>query len=296
MVDLPSPASADGQVRLDVAGPIATITIDREAKANALTWAMVGQLRDAVARCRESAQVRVVVITGAGTRAFCAGADLSGMADTADQSAMADTADQSGTPDTGKRRGGSAAAAEPDPVAVHEARGQLAALFVDLDELGKPTIARVQGYALAGGFGLAMACDIVVAADDAVFGAPEINVGLWPFMISVPLARALPPKIALELMMTGRRIDAREAAALGCVNKVVEPAELDAAITQLATTLSSKAPVAMRIGRTAFYDTLGLPARVALARLHPLLGVLANGDEAREGIEAFAQKRPPRWA
>ena len=123
--------------------------------------------------------MRVVVLTGAGDQAFCAGADLGGIAENA----------------------GAATA--------HEGRGLLADLFRDMWSLGKPIVARVRGYALAGGFGLACACDLIVAADDAVFGTPEINVGLWPYMITVPLLRSMPPKTALDLMMTGRRVDGR---------------------------------------------------------------------------------------
>lgn len=274
MAEPPHGATHRDAIELVVHESVATITINRADKANALTWSMVGELRDAVAKCRTDESVRAVVITGAGDRAFCAGADLNAMATTS--SAGAETA--------------------PDPTLVHEGRGQLAELFLDLDELGKPTIARVRGFALAGGFGLAMACDIVVAASDAIFGAPEINVGLWPFMISVPLLRSLPPKVALELMMTGRRIDALEAQRLGCINAVVEPDELDASVQSYTDLLVTKPPQAMRLGRTAFYDVLGVSARQALGRLHPLLSVVASGDEAREGIAAFAERRTPSWA
>ena len=148
--------------------------------------------------------MRVVVLTGAGDKAFCAGADLSGIAENA----------------------GAAAA--------HDGRGLLADLFRDMWSLGKPIVARVRGYALAGGFGLACACDLVVAADDAVFGTPEINVGLWPYMITVPLLRSMPPKTVLELMMTGRRVSADEGARIGFVHRVVPVAELDATVDALA--------------------------------------------------------------
>src|SRR5205085_11407610 len=134
--------------------------------------------RTAMARARSDESVRAVVLTGAGDKAFCAGADLGG--------------------------GGIADGAS----SAHEGRGLLADLFRDMWSLGKPIIARVRGYALAGGFGLACACDLIVASDDAVFGTPEINVGLWPYIISVPLLRSMPSKTALDLMMTGRRVTA----------------------------------------------------------------------------------------
>ncbi len=163
--------------------------------------------------------MRVVVLTGAGDKAFCAGADLGG--------------------------GGIADGA----ASAHESRGLLADLFRDMWELGKPVIARVRGYALAGGFGLACACDMIVASDDSVFGTPEINVGLWPYMITVPLLRSMPPKTVLELMMTGRRVPADEGARIGFVQRVVPVAELDATVDALAAELASKSPIIMRWGR-----------------------------------------------
>lgn len=248
----------------DVNGAVARLVINRPERRNALTWELVGGMRTALATADADPDVRVIVLSGAGDRAFCAGADLGGMA------------------------GG-------DSVALHEARGQLAGMFRDLWSIGTPTIASVRGFALAGGFGLALSCDFVVAADDAVFGAPEIDVGLWPFMITVPMVRSMPPKRALELMMTGRRVDASEAAAIGFVTSVVPAAELDAAVGALASTLATKPPGAMRIGRRAFYATVDLAADDALAQLHPLLGIVADGAEATEGMAAFHEKRPPSW-
>ena len=126
---------------------------------------------------------------------------------------------------------------------LHDGRGELADLFRDLYALGKPTIARVRGFALAGGFGLALACDLVVAADDAVFGTPEIGLGLWPHMITVPMLRSMAPKRALELMLTGRRVDAAEAERIGFVTRVVPVDELDDAVDELAAELASRSPL-----------------------------------------------------
>jgi enoyl-CoA hydratase/carnithine racemase len=245
-------------------GPVTTLVLNRPAQRNALTWDLVADLRDAVADARRDPRTRVVVLTGAGDRAFCAGADLGGMAGA-------------------------------DVVALHEARGRLAGLFTDLWSLGKPTIAAVRGYALAGGMGLALSCDLVLASDDAVFGTPEIDVGLWPYMITVPLVRSMAPKRALELMMTGRRVDASEAAAIGFATRVVAVDRLATAVDELAAVLATKPPQAMRMGRDSFYATLDLAAGDALAQLHALLGVTAASDEAAEGLAAFAEKRPPRW-
>jgi enoyl-CoA hydratase/carnithine racemase len=206
------------------------------------------------------------VLTGAGERAFCAGADLATMG---------------------------AGASFLD---LHEDRGQMAALFQDLWALGKPTIARVRGYALAGGFGLALACDLVIAASDAVFGTPEIDVGLWPLMITVPMLRSMPPKRALDLMLTGRRVAAEEAERIGFVTRVVAVADLDATVAELADVLAAKSPAVIRLGRDAFYRVVDEAADDALPYLHSLLTILASTDDAREGMAAFIEKRPPRWS
>src|SRR5689334_6075690 len=137
----------------EVADNVATLTINRPERRNALSWDVIAQMRDRLAEAKADASVRVVVITGSGDKAFCAGADLGGMADGASFAEL------------------------------HEGRGGLKELFKDFYALGKPTIAKVHGYALAGGFGLALVCDLVIAADNAVFGTPEIDVGLWPYMI-----------------------------------------------------------------------------------------------------------------
>ena len=247
------------------AGGVTTLTLNRPERRNALSWDVITGLRVAVAEAKADAAVRAVVITGAGEKACCAGADLSGMAD-------------------------NASFAE-----VHDARGELARLFMDLYELGKPTIARVRGFCLAGGFGLALACDLVIAADDATFATPEINVGLWPYMITVPLTRSMPPKKALELMMTGRRIDAAEADALGLLTRVVAVDQLDPTVAELAATLASKSPSVMKMGRDSFYSVWGRGAAESLAQLHPLLTLNTSLEDAAEGITAFLEKRPPEW-
>jgi enoyl-CoA hydratase/carnithine racemase len=142
---------------------------------------------------------------------------------------------------------------------------------------------------------LALSCDLVIASDDSQFGTPEVDVGLWPYMITVPLTRSMPPKKALELMMTGRRVSADEGLRLGFLNQVVPPGELDAAVDGLAKTLAGKSPAVMKLGRDAFYTVLDEAAEPALAYLHAMLSLHTQIDDAREGIAAFAEKRPPRW-
>ena len=258
---------AGGQVlyEADKTARVATLTINRPERRNALSWDVVRGLREGIATAKSDPAVRVLVLTGGGEKAFSAGADL------------------------GSMQG-------QDAVAMHADRGELAGLFEDLWTLGKPTVARVRGYALAGGFAVAVACDLVVAADDAIFGAPEIDVGLWPFMAMIPFVRSMPPKVALELMLTGRRVDAAEAARLGFTTKVVPVDRLDDEVADLVSVLAAKAPEAIRMGLTSFHVALDLGAHEALAMLHPLLSVAASGEEAREGIAAFTEKRQPSWA
>lgn len=260
-----SPSVSGDELLLEVVDGVATLTINRPERRNALSWAVISGLRDVVGRLRDDPSVRVVVLTGAGDRAFCAGADLTGMRD------------------------------DDGYAAVHDARGELARLFDDLWTLGKPTIARVRGFCLAGGFGLALSCDLVVAADDAVFGTPEIDVGLWPYMITVPLCRSMAPKKVLELMMTGRRIDAAEADRLGILSRLVPSEGLDAAVAELAGTLAAKSPSVMRLGRDSFYAVWDMAAVDALRLLHPMLTVTTELEDAAEGIAAFVEKRPPHW-
>jgi enoyl-CoA hydratase/carnithine racemase len=255
---------AEGEVLYQVAGGVARLTINRPERRNALSWEVVEAIRARMADARTDPDVAVVVITGAGDKAFCAGADLTGMAG-------------------------------DSWFELHQARGQMAGLFEDFWTLGKPTVARVQGYALAGGFGLALSCDLVVCSDDSVFGTPEINVGLWPYMITVPLCRSMPPKKALELMMTGRRVGATEAERIGFVNRVVPPDQLDEAVDELASSLAGKSPAIVKLGRDSFYNVWDLAAREALPYLHAMLTVTTETADAREGIAAFTEKRPPRW-
>ena len=256
---------AGDEVLYGVADGVATVTINRPDRRNSISWGVVEGIRQRVTQAKADPAVRVLVITGAGEKAFSAGADLSGMA---------------------------AGASYLD---LHEGRGQMAALFLDLWSLGKPTIARVRGYALAGGFGLALSCDFVICSSDSQFGTPEIDVGLWPYMITVPLMRSMPPKKALELMLTGRRVGPEEAERIGFVNRVVAVDELDAAVAELGAALAAKPPATMKLGRDSFYSVWDLAAREALAQLHPLLTITTMTDDAREGIAAFAEKRPPVW-
>jgi enoyl-CoA hydratase/carnithine racemase len=253
------------EVLYDTAAGVARVTINRPERRNAMSFGVMHGLREAMARAGRDDEVKVVVLTGAGDKAFCAGADLGG--------------------------GGIASSGAE----AHEGRGLLADLFRDMWSLGKPVIARVRGYALAGGFGLACACDMIVASDDAQFGTPEINIGLWPYMITVPLLRSMPPKTALDLMMTGRRVSAEEGKAIGFVQRVVRVDELDAAVDEIAGNLASKSPLIMKWGRESFYRVLELDADAALSYLQGMLTITSQTEDAADGVAAFAEKREPKW-
>ncbi len=255
----------ESEVLYAVDNAIARVTINRPERRNSMSYGVMQGLRDAMAAAKADASVRVVVLTGAGDKAFCAGADLSGIADNA----------------------GAAAA--------HDGRGLLADLFREMWDLGKPIVARVRGFALAGGFGLALACDVVIAADDAQFGTPEVNVGLWPYMITVPMLRSMPPKTVLELQMTGRRVGAEEALRIGFVNRVVPVDDLDGAVDDFASALAQKSPLVLRWGRAAFYRVLEMDADASLDYLQGMLTIHTQSEDAAEGVAAFAEKRAPEW-
>ncbi|MEX2458329.1 MAG: enoyl-CoA hydratase-related protein, partial [Actinomycetota bacterium] len=158
-----------------------------------------------------------------------------------------------------------------------------------------PVIARVNGRCLAGGFGLALGCDLIVAAEDAEFGTPEIDIGLWPYMITAVIQRNVPRKVALELMLTGRRMGAAEAERWGIVNRVAPRAELDAAVEDLTATLAAKSPLILRLGKGSFYRAQDMTMEQALAYLHAMLTVNLEAEDVIEGITAFLQKRDPEW-
>jgi enoyl-CoA hydratase/carnithine racemase len=180
-------------------------------------------------------------------------------------------------------------------VSQHDRRGRIAAVLTGIMRHPKPVVARVNGVALAGGFGLMMACDLVVTADDAEFGTPEINLGLWPFMISAVIKRNLPRKVALEMMMTGRRYSAEEAARWGMVNRVVPRAALDEAVDALVAHVASKSPLVLRLGKESFarIDDMGLDQ--ALSYLNAMLTVDLESEDVAEGVSAFLEKRAPEW-
>lgn len=261
MSDVP----ALSEVLVEARDSIATVTLNRPEQRNPLSAAMLRDLRAALEWCKKEERVAVVIVTGAGDRAFCAGADL-----------------------------GSFGGAQP-ALELHHGRHALADLFVEMAWLGKPIVGRINGHALAGGFGLACACDLLVAVDTATFGTPEINVGVWPMMIQAVLARNLPRKVLLEMVMLGDRWTATQLQQYGLVNRVVAAERLDEETDRLATTLAQKSTAIMRLGRDSFYSQQDMEFRTALAYLHSLVTLVTLTEDSAEGRKAFFEKRPPQY-
>lgn len=251
-------------VRYELSDRVATITIDDPETRNPLTSENIAGLLDAFRRVRDDADVRVAVLTGEGDRAFSAGGDLSG-------------------------------AFFDDPVGTHRDRGGYADLLRAMWECGRPVVGRINGHALAGGFGLAVATDITICVDDARLGAPEVGVGLFPMMLSVPLLRTMPAKQALELCLTGREVTPPEAARLGVITRAVPRGSLDEAVSETVELLLSRSPAAISLGKDAFNAVTGTDWNTALTRLQAGLTAVASTEDAREGITAFREKRGPRF-
>ncbi len=243
-------------------GPILRLTINDPERRNPLTNGVVAAMTEAIVGVNEA--TKVIVISGAGQKAFCAGGDLSG-----------------GFFDS--------------PIQTHRERSGLADLFRAMRSARQPIVARVNGHALAGGFGLMLACDIAVAVDTATFGTPEVTVGLWPMMISAVVQRALPEKIALDLMMSGRRIDAAEASAIGAVSRVVAAEALDATVDDLVAVLCDRSPAILALGKASFYAAGDMGFDAALDMLAGGLTAIALTDDAQEGTAAFVEKRSPNF-
>jgi len=244
---------------------VATITLNRPEQRNPLGPQMLRDLASALQSAKDDAAVRAVVLTGAGEKAFCAGADLSGFA------------------------------ADATEVERHLHRGDFVELFLACEGLGKPLIGGINGHALAGGFGLALCCDLLVCADSATFGTPEIRVGVWPMMIMSIVTRNLGRKRAMELFMTGTRIDAATALQWGFVNRVVPAAEVRQSAHMWAAEIAAWSPLIMHLGRDAFYAIDSLDYERALRYLQAQLTVVSMTDDFREGVTAFLEKRAPHF-
>ena len=248
---------------LSIDGHVATVMLNRPEQRNPLSGAMLRDLAAAFRWCQKEPEVRVVVLTGAGDRAFCAGADLASF--------------DGDIPDLER----------------HRARELFVELFTLMAGLGKPIVGRINGHALAGGLGLACSCDLLVSTDTATFGTPEINVGIWPMMIQAILSRNLPRKVLLEMEMLGDRWTATQMQAFGMVNRVVPHDHLDTAVKEITDKLAKKSPLAMRLGRDSFYRQQDMEFAAALAYLHSQFTLITLTEDSKEGIKAFFEKREP---
>jgi len=252
-------------VLVEVDEGVARVTLNRPEVRNALNESVLRELDAALRRLEEDPAVRAIILRGAGDRAFCAGADLKGVGD----------------------RG--------TTLQARESFSGLARILEYLARMRTPVIAQVHGYALAGGCGLAAGCDIVVAADDAVFGLPEIKVGLLPLIVMAPILRAVGRKRGLLMILSGEPVSAREAYEMGLVSRIVPRAELETAASGLAQTLAGYSPTALGLAKEAAATVSDMEYGAALRYLRELITLVALSDDAREGIAAFFEKRPPRW-
>jgi enoyl-CoA hydratase/carnithine racemase len=231
---------------------------------NRLTIETMHEIVDALTQAKKDKSVRVIIIQAAGDKAFCAGANL---------------ADFKGLSPIASR-------------AVFRIFADLSQAFIDLQ---KPSIAAVNGLALAGGCGLAIYPDITIASDRAKFGLPEINVGLWSCMVSVSLSQLLGRKKALELLMIGNMIQAEEAEKIGLVNRVVPHDQLEQTVTDLARKLCQKSQVVMGLGRDSYYTLLDMEYNKALEYALDTLALISSTEDHKEGIAAFLEQRKPVW-
>ncbi len=246
----------------NVTNHIARITINRETYRNSISAAAVALFMEYLDMAEKDDAVRVICITGAGKKAFCSGADLGGA-----MSAEGDDKNQ----------------------AFHD----YARLLKRLSGYSKPTVARINGYCLAGGTGFMLACDIVIAKNDAKFGTPEVNVGLFPMMIGALIFKNVLKKKAMEMVLLGEKLGASQAQEMGLITRAVVPEKLDETVDAVLAILASKSPVGMKIGKEAFYAIQDMPFEESLDFLSEKLAEVASTQDAIEGITAFIEKRKP---
>jgi enoyl-CoA hydratase len=244
---------------------VATIAMDQPDTRNALSDALLDDLVAAFSAARDDDAVRCVVLASTHETTFSSGANLAGF--------------------------------DADVPLVHKHAGteRFPRLFALMGQLGKPIVCAVGGHCLAGAFGLALACDLIVASEKATFGTPEINVGAFPFMILALIVRNVPHKKAVEMLLLGERIDAAEAHRLGVVNRLVAPDELDAAVDDWAQRLAGKSPLLMKLGKDALWRQEDMALEEAWDFLRAQLTIAFSTEDIHEGVTAFFEKREPQW-
>ncbi|CAN5253798.1 2,3-dehydroadipyl-CoA hydratase [soil metagenome] len=244
---------------------IARIVLDDPTTRNALSDRLLDELLSRLEEARDDDAVRVVVLTSADAKIFSSGGDLKSFTD------------------------------ERPILEKYAGLDRFPRLYGLLGALGKPSILAANGDVLAGAFGLALACDLIVARDGIRFGCPEINVGVFPFMISALIYRSVPRAKANELMMTGELITAAEARDLHIVNRVAEAAEFDGVVDSLARRVASRSPLLMQMGKNALNATRDLPLGDALQFLQGQLALAFTTEDITEGVSALKERREPNW-
>ena len=253
-------------LRYDSGAGVATVALDQPETRNALSDQMLDDLLGAFAAARDDDEVRCVVLTSTHEKVFSSGGDLAGFA------------------------------ADVPLIRKHfETTAKFPRLFRSIGELGKPTLCAANGHVLAGALGLALACDLIVARDDARFGTPELNVGVFPFMIMALIYRNVGRKKTNELLLLGDQISAQEAERIGLVNRVVPAAEFDAVVQDWALRLAAKSPVLMRLGKDAMYRQQDMAFADALEYLQSQLTLAFSTEDVQEGVKAFFERRDPVW-
>jgi enoyl-CoA hydratase/carnithine racemase len=252
-------------LRYEVSEAVATIALNQPETRNALSDELLGELIQAFEAARDDPAVRCVVLTSTHERVFSSGANLAGFA--------------------------------AEVPLVHKFLGtdRFPRLFRLIGELGKPTICAANGHVLAGALGIALACDLIVASEEARFGTPEINVGAFPFMIMALIYRNVPRKKTTELLLLGEQISAKEAELIGIVNRVVPAAQLEQVVSEWASKLASYSPVIMKLGKDAMFRQQDMAFADALDYLRSQLALALSTEDIEEGVKAFFEKREPVW-
>ncbi len=261
----PNPGRNEDILLRSQKGRVLTLTLNRPSAGNSLSVAMIAALQDALDDAAEDDQVHVVVLAAAPGKVFCAGHDLKEFL------------------------------SNNNPAFNKKVTGKCSRMMQSIVNLPKPVIAKVKGVATAAGSQLVAACDLAVAADTARFATPGVNIGLWCLTPMVAISRAVAPKHAMQMLLTGRLIDAQTAVRFGLINEAVPEGELDAAVDALAAEVASKSPFTLAIGKQAFYRQLGLDLATAYEYTSEVAVRNMLAEDAAEGISAFIEKRPPVW-
>ncbi len=253
-------------VLIEARGPVQWISINRPERRNALNEEVVRTIGQGVAEAVANPAIRAIVLTGVGEQAFCAGADLAKNA-----------------------KGGAF------NIDFSKPKHYIVDLFKAFQECPLPIVARVNGHALAGGFGLLCGCDMAIGVEGARFGTPESKIGVTPMMILPYMLRVLPQRKLMEMCITGEQFTAADMLEMGVLNYVVAPGELDAKLDWLLARITDKSPSAVKLGKQAFNAMRDMSLRESLEYAQIMVPVMASTEDAAEGMAAFQEKRAPNW-